>query len=116
MLTPITLETRAALREALSLTRDALARVLATGETFRGVESTLDAAELELAATVSIADRRPLTPESQAAVEGWDVHHDLHGWYVVAPGEDDPDDGPALGFDGRPHYADQADAWASIVT
>ncbi|HEY1858680.1 hypothetical protein [Acidocella sp.] len=43
------------------------------------------------------------------------VHHDLGGWYIVEPGEEEPEDGDSLGFDGREHYATEADAWAAIT-
>jgi hypothetical protein len=42
--------------------------------------------------------------------DGYRVHHDINGWYVVEPDEDEPDDGYSLGFDGRPHYATMDEA------
>ena len=44
--------------------------------------------------------------------DGVRVHHDAHGWYIVAPEEQEPESGEALGFDGRPHYADELEAWS----
>ncbi len=29
--------------------------------------------------------------------EGWDVHHDSNGWYVVMPNEKEPEDGTSVG-------------------
>jgi hypothetical protein len=40
-----------------------------------------------------------------ARPEGYRVHHDIDGWYVVEPDEEEPEDGYSLGFDGREHYA-----------
>lgn len=47
--------------------------------------------------------------------DDYEVHHDYMGWYIVAPDElrDEAGCGPdgiSLGFDGRPHYATEADA------
>lgn len=46
-----------------------------------------------------------------ARSRGYDVHHDIHGWYVIAPDEDEPASGYSLGFDGRAHFASCVDAW-----
>lgn len=46
---------------------------------------------------------------------GYRVHHDMHGWYVVAPREREPADGRSLGFDGRAHYASEEDAWVAVA-
>jgi hypothetical protein len=43
--------------------------------------------------------------------EGYRVHHDIDGWYVVEPDEEEPEDGYSLGFDGRPHYETEDEAW-----
>ena len=43
--------------------------------------------------------------------EGYRVHHDIDGWYVVTPDEDEPEDGYSLGFDGRAHYQTEDEAW-----
>jgi hypothetical protein len=48
---------------------------------------------------------------------GYDVHHDIAGWYVVGPHEWHDEagfgrDGESLGFDGRKHFADCIEAWA----
>lgn len=40
------------------------------------------------------------------------VHHDMLGWYIVAPRDREPEDGRSLGFDGRRHFASEAEAWA----
>lgn len=46
--------------------------------------------------------------------EGYSLGHDINGFFVVEPGEEDPDeDGYSAGFDGRPHYATEADAIAA---
>lgn len=42
---------------------------------------------------------------------GYNVHHDLFGWYVIGPNEKEPASGRSLGFDGRRHFEDCADAW-----
>lgn len=67
----------------------------------------IERAEIDLAAVIKQLD----APERP---EGWRVHHDLHGWYVVAPHEEEPASGYSLGFDGRPHWATEDEAWASI--
>lgn len=46
---------------------------------------------------------------------GYDVHHDMLGWFVVAPGEDDPADGYSLGFDGRDHFSGLGYAWLAAA-
>lgn len=38
------------------------------------------------------------------------IHHDVMGWYIVKPGEEEPESGYSLGFDGRMHYATMAEA------
>ena len=50
----------------------------------------------------------------------FEVHHDVHGWYVVAPSEERDEggfgpDGVSLGFDGRAHYETEAEAWAAVI-
>jgi hypothetical protein len=60
---------------------------------------------------------------ADAEAAGFEVHHDLRGWYVVAPDEERDEggfgpDGVSLGFDGRAHFEDEDEAWehaASIV-
>jgi hypothetical protein len=44
-----------------------------------------------------------------------EIHHDHLGWYLVGPDEERDEggfgpDGMSLGFDGRPHYATEAEA------
>lgn len=38
------------------------------------------------------------------------IHHDIRGWYVVEPHEEEPESGYSLGFDGRAHYATKEEA------
>ena len=42
---------------------------------------------------------------------GYNVHHDIGGWYVIGPTEREPASGSSLGFDGRRHYHDCTEAW-----
>jgi hypothetical protein len=52
------------------------------------------------------------TPSAKRAKKrGYDVHHDILGWYVVAPGEEESADGYSLGFDGREHFDRCHEAW-----
>ena len=52
------------------------------------------------------------TPSAKLAQHhGYRLHHDYHGWYVVAPDEDEPENGSSLGFDGRVHYLDPYEGW-----
>lgn len=46
-----------------------------------------------------------------ARAHGYNVHHDIDGWYVICPGECEPESGYSLGFDGRRHYPICRDAW-----
>jgi hypothetical protein len=51
-------------------------------------------------------------PEAEyARSQGYRVHHDMLGWYVVGPREREPANGASLGFDGRQHYALCLDAF-----
>lgn len=49
-------------------------------------------------------------------MESYQVRHDMHGYYVCTEEEAEHEDegNPSAGFDGRPHFATIADAWASI--
>lgn len=51
-----------------------------------------------------------------AREHGYEVHHDLGGWYVVGPTEKRDEhgyiNGRSLGSDHRPHFADCLEAWA----
>jgi hypothetical protein len=52
-----------------------------------------------------------------AREHGYEVHHDIGGWYVVSPHEWRDEggydrQGRSLGFNGRKHFADCRDAWA----
>lgn len=106
---PITAAERRSLHEANALLNRA--REIALDANKRGVAAAIFLAIRELRPVLLDADRRPLTPENQAEADGYDVHHDMHGWFVVEPGEDDPADGYSIGFDGRDHFASEADAW-----
>lgn len=51
-----------------------------------------------------------------ATRKGYEVHHDIGGWYVVAPREQhvdgfDPKTGANLGFDGRQKFPVEDKAW-----
>jgi hypothetical protein len=46
--------------------------------------------------------------------EGWDIHLDSNGWYVVAPNEKEPKNGESLGT-GRTHYREKKEAWQDII-
>jgi hypothetical protein len=49
-----------------------------------------------------------------ARPEGYEVHHDIGGYFIVGPGEEDPDEaGYSLGFDGRPHFETEEEAWTA---
>ncbi len=48
--------------------------------------------------------------------EGWGIHHDNNGWYVVMPNEKEPENGESLGSTtGRTHYPTKKDAWQAII-
>lgn len=53
------------------------------------------------------------TPSAKYARQyGYRVHHDINGWYVVGPHEEEPTPfGGSLGFDGRWHSHDCEEAW-----
>lgn len=57
--------------------------------------------------------------QKYAEKHGYEVHHDLNGFYVVSPLEHHVDgfdkEGKSLGFDGRPHYADEKEAWVTAT-
>lgn len=51
-----------------------------------------------------------------AQEQGYEVHHDMTGWYVVKPhewrdGNGCDRHGRSLGWNGRRHFADCEDAW-----
>lgn len=62
-------------------------------------------------ADVSNSDDCSSLSAKLARAAGYRVHHDIYGWYVVAPDEDEPGNGYSLGFDGRLHHAICAEAW-----
>jgi hypothetical protein len=45
---------------------------------------------------------------------GYQVNHDVYGWYILRPGEEEPEDGSSAGFDGRRHWIDREGAVAAI--
>ena len=48
---------------------------------------------------------QPLTPQERAAAHGCYIGHDMDGWYVAVEAEFERDEqGPSVGFDGRPHF------------
>lgn len=51
-----------------------------------------------------------------ARAHGYAIHHDIAGWYVIAPYEREPATGYSLGFDGRKHFDLCADAWRRAQT
>src|SRR5579864_186777 len=64
---------------------------------------------------ISDADAKFNTQVAELKAQGWDVHHDSNGWYVVAPNEEEPESGQSLGSNGRAHYRENKDAWQAII-
>jgi hypothetical protein len=59
-------------------------------------------------------------PDDMFTADEWEIHHDLHGWYLVAPDEIRDEggfrpDGASLGFDGRLHFETEEDARAYLT-
>lgn len=60
---------------------------------------------------VSNSDEVRTDAARAARASGYNIHHDIGGWYVIGPSEREPASGASLGFDGRRHFAVCAEAW-----